>query len=287
MLFPEVEVTRSLSNLYKQRYVNGEPVSNRVIDVNERIQEKLKRLADEEEAKRKEEQRKLREKQAQENPDGFVEGLFGAEAEPEPEPEIDYVAQAQEEAAKILAEAEAKAHMLEEDAKKQAEIIKEVAQQEGYEQGYHEGREKGDAEMNQQRQELEQQREQLEQEYNDLLQEMEPQLLDTMLSIMEQVFKIQYSDKRSILLHLIVNAMENIRETRQFKIRVAEEDVVFVREQKAMLQEKVGEDIQIEIIMDHTLEKGSCVIDADSGVYDCSLDVELENLIRDLKSLCI
>ena len=51
------------------------------------------------------------------------------------------------------------------------------------------------------------------------------------------------------------------------------------------LQEKVGEVVQIEIVMDPDLSESQCIIDADSGVYDCSLDVELDNLIRDLRSL--
>ena len=53
------------------------------------------------------------------------------------------------------------------------------------------------------------------------------------------------------------------------------------------LREKVGTDVQIEIVMDPLLSESQCIIDADSGVYDCSLDVELDNLTRDLQSLCV
>ena len=54
----------------------------------------------------------------------------------------------------------------------------------------------------------------------------------------------------------------------------------------ALRGKKVGEDVQIEIVMDPTLTESQCIIDADSGVYDCSLDVELDNLTRDLRSIC-
>ena len=89
-----------------------------------------------------------------------------------------------------------------------------------------------------------------------------------------------------MLLALVQNAMRGIRETRQYKIRVSESEVAFLRAHKKELQEKVGEDVTIEVVMDPTLSESQCIIDAESGVYDCSLDVELDNLTRDLRSLC-
>ena len=115
--------------------------------------------------------------------------------------------------------------------------------------------------------------------------ELEPKLLDTILTVFDEVFRMQFAGKRDMLLHLVKNAMRGIRETRQYKIRVSEAEVSFLREHKEELQEKVGEDVQIEIVMDPELSESQCIIDADSGVYDCSLDVELDNLIRDLRSL--
>ena len=116
--------------------------------------------------------------------------------------------------------------------------------------------------------------------------ELEPKLLDTILTVFDEVFQMQFAGKREMLLNLVKNAIRGIRETRQYKIRVCESEVAFLREHKEELQEKVGEDVQIEIVMDPDLSASQCVIDADSGVYDCSLDVELDNLTRDLKSLC-
>ena len=43
--------------------------------------------------------------------------------------------------------------------------------------------------------------------------------------------------------------------------------------------------MQIDIVIDPEPSESQCIIDADSGVYDCSLDVELDNLTRDLRSL--
>ncbi len=44
----------------------------------------------------------------------------------------------------------------------------------------------------------------------------------------------------------------------------------------------------IEIVEDVTMKKNQCIIETGSGMYDCSLDVQLENLIEEIKMLsCI
>ena len=45
MLFPEAEVTRSLSNLYKQRFVQTGEQTARVINSNQMVAEKIEELA--------------------------------------------------------------------------------------------------------------------------------------------------------------------------------------------------------------------------------------------------
>lgn len=41
------------------------------------------------------------------------------------------------------------------------------------------------------------------------------------------------------------------------------------------------------MIADPMLEENQCMIETDSGIFNCSLGVQLENLIKDLKSLSI
>lgn len=288
-----------MSNFYRGNYVvSGEQV-HRVINTNDLIAERMqsivaeqKREQREELLRQKREEFEARRAAGEENLDEkeleFTEGLFAQELilEPEPEPEIDYVAQAQAEAEQILIDAEAKATMMHDEAFKQAELAKKLAHDEGFEQGYNEGKARLEEEAAAERERIAQLEQTLLMEQQERLAQMEPQLLDTMLSVFDDVFRMQFSGKRELLLQLVMNAMRGIRETRQYKIRVSEEEVAFLREQKAVLQEKVGDDVQIEIVMDPGLKESQCIIDADSGVYDCSLDVELDNLIRTIKSLC-
>lgn len=282
-----------MSDIYRNNYViHGEQV-RRVIDANAIIAAKMQALADEQrQAEREELMRKRQEaidagdKEAEAE---FTEGLFAKELElePEPEPQIDYEAQAREQAQQILAEAREQASQLHEQAVSDAESLRKTAQQEGYDAGYAEAVQEADEKLKSGQEALDRREQELQKQYEETMADLEPRLLDTILTVFDEVFQMQFCGKREMLLHLVKNAMRGIRETKHYKIRVSEQEVSFLREHKAKLQEKIGEDVQIEIVMDTELGESQCIIDADSGVYDCSLDTELDNLIRDLRSLCV
>lgn len=282
-----------MSNFYRDNYViRGEQV-RRVINTNDIIAEKMQAIVEEQKKARKEEllqaRREAMEASGADGEPEFKEGLFAEEImlEPEAEPEIDHVALAKEQAEQILSEANAQAVMVHDKATKDAEMLRQMAQKEGYDAGYQSAMQEAEAKLKAGQEQLARREQELQAQYEETLSQLEPRLLDTILTVFDEVFRAQFSGKREMLLQLVMNAMRGIRETRQYKIRVCEEEVAFLREHKPLLQEKVGEDVQIEIVMDPALSESQCIIDADSGVYDCSLDVELDNLIRDLKSLCV
>lgn len=276
-----------MSNFYRNNYViRGEQV-RRVINTNDIIAEKMQAIVEEQKQAQREELMRKRQEAIDAGETEFTEGLFAKELElePEPEPQIDYVAQAKEQAEQIISEANAEAVMIHDKASKDADTLREMARQEGYQNGYESAKQQADEELQAGREKLARREQELQAQYEDAMAELEPKLLDTILTVFDEVFRMQFSGKREMLLHLVKNAMRGIRETRQYKVRVSEAEVSFLREHREELQEKVGEDVQIEIVMDPDLSESQCIIDADSGVYDCSLDVELDNLIRDLRSL--
>lgn len=281
-----------MSNFYRGNYVvRGEQVK-RVINTNDMIAAKMQAIIEEQkQAQREEMIKKRQEALASGELDGepeFTEGLFAQELEleTEPEPQIDYVAQAKEQAEQIISEANAEAVMIHDKASKDADMLREMGRQEGYQKGYESAVQQAEEKLRAGEEALARREQELQDQYDHAMAELEPKLLDTILTVFDEVFQMQFAGKREMLLNLVKNAIRGIRETRQYKIRVCESEVAFLREHKEELQEKVGEDVQIEIVMDPDLSASQCVIDADSGVYDCSLDVELDNLTRDLKSLC-
>ena len=239
-----------MPNLYKQYFVHNEPDKTRVINSN-----------------------------------GFSAGIVGPDTDYVEE--IDHTAEAKKEAEKILAEAHAQAETILSQADQEAENIRENAKNTGYQ----EGRQCLESELAAQREQLqnEYQRKQetLQDDFREKQKNMEKDLVDVILEVFNKVFHIQFDNKKHILMYLIDDAILNIEGDKKFRIKVANSNVMFLENHKEEILERVGAGIEIEIVADSSMDGNSCVIETDSGVFDCSLGVQLENLIKDIKSLCL
>ncbi len=207
------------------------------------------------------------------------------EAEEEAEEAFVDMAAIQLQADEMLQDARAQADAIIADAQEQAEGLKRHYEEEGKKQGYQDGVAQALNEYNDKENELEELRHQLEQEYIDKEKTMEAELVDVISEVMERFFLVQFGNKKDLLLHLIDNALVNIENSREFLIKVNDENFDFLNQYKSQLQEKVGNDLQLDIVRDPILDVHQCLIETDGGVFDCSLDVELDNLVKDLKSL--
>jgi flagellar assembly protein FliH len=276
-----------LYNVYRNNYVvQGEQV-HRVINTNDQVAAKMQAIMNAQSQAKRQEQLAKAAEEGEGTLGDFTAGIMAHEVELEPLEDIDYGAQAREEASQIIDEANAQAVRIRDHAAKEAETMKELAKKDGYDQGYEEGRTKAAEEAEAKSQELTALENDLQNRYAQAMEELEPKLVDTILTVFDEVFRMQFSGKKELLLALVQNALRGVRETKQYKIRVCEEEVSFLRAHKDELQEQVGDEMTIEIVMDPELAKSQCIIEADSGVYDCSLDAELDNLTRDLKSLSV
>lgn len=263
-------MTRSLSNLYKQRYVIASEGNTRVINSNEGVAARLEEL-----------------RQQAAMAEGFVEGLVAEQVElPTPEPEIS-LEEIRKEADAMIEDAKAKAQGMVEEAAQQVEEIRSQAQKEGREEGYAAGQERAAQELKQQEQELEDRRRQLEADYQKQRERLEPEILDAVCDVFEKVFFVQFDQYREILLHLIKNAILKIESTREFQVRVNEKNYRYMEEHREEILERVGQNIRLEIEADASLDQTQCVIETDSGFFDCSIGIQFENLLKAVRSLCI
>ena len=270
-----------MSNLYKPWTVQTEVSNARVINSNELMAEYLEKNAA---------QRVVPKEHAEQTGENeeFSEGLF-ANGNPtviKAEPEEDYVALAKEEAAQILADANAKAEELVNQANAEVDKIREAARNKGYE----DGKAMQEPQFEELRAEMQdsyrQKSEKLEQDYCDKRKNMEHELVDVILNVFNKVFHIQFDNKKHILMYLIDDAIMNIEGEKKFRIKVAQSNVLFLENHKEEILDRVGHDIELEIIADSMMDGNDCIIETDSGVFDCSLGTQLENLIKDIRSLC-
>ena len=42
---------------------------------------------------------------------------------------------------------------------------------------------------------------------------------------------------------------------------------------------------RLEIVPDYTLNENACTIETDAGIFDCGVDVQLDNLMKDINCL--
>lgn len=257
---------RSLSNLLKFHMVHCDN-NKKIIDYNNIIAEKL------EEYNRKQEKTEVLQE------DGFVAGLEYTEIEVadeeslQPAPE-ELVEEARFEAEKIL-----------EAAKQQAETIRRNAYDEGKIAGYEEAKMKALAEMNEQKVLLQKQEQKLIKHYKELEKNMEVTLVSALTDVFEGVFNIYFSDKQDMILYLLESALGNITIGNDFIIRVSKIDYPKMKEKKETLKELITKNANLEVIEDITLTKNQCLIETDMGVFDCSLDVQLDNLKKAILTL--
>lgn len=280
----------SLSNLLKQPYVVSFGTEKRIINSDEHF-------ADAENFSPVE----LPVYQAQENLDSdseeildsFLEGLVAEEVTPEipritPEELIaEAQAEAQAEADTILAEAKAEALQIQEAAKRESETLREQSRQEGYLAGQARMQEELSQEQNRLQAEYDSRLKELQEQYDAKLETMETELVEALIRVYNHVFGIQFEDKKQILLYLIQNTLQSAGSGKNFRIRVAAENQKYIESRIGDIKEKIGNDVNIEVVSDMSLEPESCMIETEFGVFDCGIDMQLSNLEKDIRSLCM
>ena len=280
---------RSLSsNLVKSGFVSYNVEKEaRVIDSNKLIEEKIQKLMS-----------NIDNAKAVEFNENFTVGL---EAEQVEQLLSDEDVQALVEtntiaADEILKEAQAKAEQILNDANAQAqEILKQANEQsesirsEAYKEGFQEGNGAGYTEGLQKNAQIEHQLNErakaLEAEYEEKINTLEPVFVDTLTSIYEHVFHIQFEENKDIVFFLLQDAIRKIESSKDFLIHIAKEDYGYISMQKKELLAGIGHAGNVEIIEDVTLEPGQCMIETGGGIFDCGIGTQLAGLTKELKLL--
>ncbi|SCW28478.1 Flagellar assembly protein FliH [Lachnospiraceae bacterium C10] len=194
-------------------------------------------------------------------------------------------ASSEELAAQILEDARMQADQILGEASMQAQALKSNAKEEGRQEGYRDGIAQAEGDYQEKLEQLEMRKNQLEQEYHAKMQSVEQDLLEVVCDVVGKAFHVSFSDDQDMILHLVDNALSNIENAREFLIRVNEKNFIRLNQEMDRLQEKVGSGISLDLVKDPLLTDEKCMIETDGGVYDCSFDTELNNLIKDLKML--
>lgn len=188
-----------------------------------------------------------------------------------------------EKAGAIIDKANKQAENILEQAKNQAMGLKEEARSNGNKQGYEEGINRSKLEVQQIKNKLKDQERQQQEEYETLLAGITGQVSDIIASLITKLTGILVDDKMDIINYLVEKALLGNDDLDNYTIRVSEGDYDSVSLKKEHIEEIVGKDVQI--LVDSQLSKNQCLIETESKVIDCSLDVQLNNLINEIRML--
>ena len=265
-----------MSNLVKSRNIVCNQNEKKVIDYNDLISAKIMKIR---EAIEQESRDKKLDFVAGINADTAIE-LLDEENENVEKVDLESV---NREAERIIDRANEDARAIVERAKQEADMIRSDNARIGREEGYEEGRTQAETEFADLKRQVEEERLQMELDYNDRVNEIEPLLVDTILQVFEKVTHVLAEDKKDLVLNLVNDVLNKTEVSKEFLIRVSAEDYQFMQDNRDRINGVASEQVQIDIVEDHTFRKGQCMIESDSGIYDCSLDIQLDNLISAIK----
>lgn len=275
-----------MSNLLKRSSVINK--DERVIDYNDLIKKKIQAI--------------MESKHNEMDADGFINGLHAdvvdelISDDDTADALTEDAAMGEQQAAASLENANAEAERIIEEARLQAEQIiadanknADAAFEEAKQNGYYEGNEKAQEEMNIKQAQLEvefdNKRKELEQKYNNLKESIEPELVEVITDVFRKVTGVVAEDNQEIILHLINDVMHNADGSRDYVIKVSPDDYKFLVNNQGKIYCAMSREVNIDIVEDATLERNQCMIETNTGIFNCSLDIELNNLIKNIKLL--
>lgn len=212
--------------------------------------------------------------------EGFVEGLQAVVVDPLPTDE-----QMEEKAFRILEDARREAKAILDKAKLEAEQIKAETHAVANKKGYEEGRQQGLLELQKRTAELEQMKLKQQEEYRNLLSELEPRTANILADLITKITGVLVEEQKDVILYLVERAFLGMDKADSYTIKVSKEDYELVADRKDYLSALTGREISLIIQEDPGLQKNQCMIETELKVIDCSLDVQLTNLVSDLRLL--
>ena len=275
-------MTRSLSNVIKAAAVTYTQ-EIRTIDSNLR-EGGFTRLAVEKRAQVKGEREKDREFKP-----GIL-GLFAQQDKEEEAPDEDAleIARKKEEAEQKIKEAEDMLCAAREEvenmlfkAQTDADGIRKQAYDDGLRQGEKKAREKYDTMKSR----LEREVKEAKDAYERQVRELEPAFVEILIHLMGKLTGVLLEETSDLITYLIEQALYEIGSSMTYLVHVSPEDFAVANEGKEKLLSQLKEGAVLEITKDGTMQKGQCIIETDSRIFDCSIDAQLKNLAGDLKML--
>lgn len=184
------------------------------------------------------------------------------------------IEKAREQAQKIIEEATVK-------VEEERDIVLEQAKTNGFDEGYNQAIEQCEDLIS----EAGMIKQQAFEEYEQLLDGAEDEILSIIFDIAKKVIGREISTGKDDILFMIKEALEMCTHKEYMSLKVSEEDYEIVIKSKNKILAMVKGIGELEIKTDHSLEKGSCLIETPFGAVDGSVITKIQQIEKVFNNL--
>ncbi len=185
---------------------------------------------------------------------------------------------AEDEAARILADARTKAAELEADIKQRVTQTEREAYERGYTEGHQKGYDEGKAEVARLIERLHTILSKAIDKRNEIIEESETQIINLVLLIVKKVIKVISENQKNVVINNVVQALRKLKSRGDVVIRVNLADLELTSEHVKDFMKMVENVKSITVLEDSSVDKGGCIIETDFGQIDARVSSQLHEI---------
>ncbi|MCL2215078.1 MAG: flagellar assembly protein FliH [Treponema sp.] len=195
---------------------------------------------------------------------------------------------AEEEARKIIVDAQSRASQLEVETRQTLEGERKEAKEQGLLEGKQEGYAEGKAEVDRLIERAQTVLERAQDKRGDILLETEKEIVDLVLLISRKIIKVITENQRDVIIANVIEALRKVKAKGSVNIRLNLADAEYVTEHKHDFIKQLESVSTINVMEDSSVDRGGCIIETDFGEIDARIAsqlAELENRILEISPI--
>ncbi|MDE6773109.1 MAG: flagellar assembly protein FliH [Treponemataceae bacterium] len=187
-------------------------------------------------------------------------------------------AQAEREAADIVQKAKDEAAQIIADAQAQQDALAERSQKDGYEQGRTEGYDEGKAEVGRLIERTHAILDEVISRREEILRSTEQQIVELVILMTRKVVKLLSESQKNVVMANVLEALKKVRGRGKVNIRVNLADLKLTTEHAQNFVRQFESVEGVSVYEDSSVDKGGCVVETDFGAIDARIASQLGEL---------
>lgn len=176
-----------------------------------------------------------------------------------------------------IAQVKSEAQRIIDEAVKEADAIREDAQEAGRQEGMAESASR-----------IEEAMETLNQAVNErkqIIKDAEGEILRLAIKVAEQIIRSEVSLHRDVCLNIVAEAISRVSDREQIIVKVNREDAEYLKRYKDRLAGMLDGVKSFSILEDASVEPGGCIIETNLGFIDAKISTKLKSIEEALKKV--